>query len=195
MPINYRSNISGQVLWFMWDLDNRQLITSPHVPGDISDSKEVILTETPIPGQNFSPINTGGMGNRKLTFTLPLIKRNNTVGNMLLLKQFQALRNKSSWGPIFGGRAGRSPRVVYYWGTGSLPLVWYVKRADATHKQGWVNELGYPQFSEISFELWLDETHWITRAEEEFRQIAQVLGLALPGFDVVSAVTRRGTPY
>ena len=36
-----------------------------------------------------------GWGNRKISFTLPIIKRNNTVGNVLLLKQFENLRNQA----------------------------------------------------------------------------------------------------
>ena len=67
--------------WFMYDLNNFQLITSKTVPGDISDSKKVFLTEVPIPGLNYSPVQTSGNGNRKISFTLPLLKKNNTIGN------------------------------------------------------------------------------------------------------------------
>lgn len=193
MPLNFQANVSGQVLWFMFDLTNRQLITSPNVPADITDTKDVLLTEVPIPGQNFSPIQSGGMGNRKVSFTLPLIKRNNTVGNMLLLKQFHSLRNRGDVRP--GGRRTQNPRVLYYWGIGSVPQVWYVKRADPTSKQGWVNQFGYPQYSEISMELWLDATHPLTQAEDVFRQSIQALGLAIPAFDVVSNLISGGSPY
>ena len=51
----------------MFDISNIQLITTKTVPGDMTDTKEVFLTETPIPGLNYSPIQHGGNGNRKIT--------------------------------------------------------------------------------------------------------------------------------
>ena len=69
------------VPFFIFDLFNFQLITVPQIPSDISDSKSVVLSETPRPGLNFNPINIGGMGNRKISFTLPLIKKNGSVGS------------------------------------------------------------------------------------------------------------------
>lgn len=191
MALNFNATVAGNLRWFMLDLTNRQLITGPHVPDDIKDTKEIVLTETPIPGQNFSPIQTGGMGNRKLSFTIPLIKRNNTVGNMLLLKQFHTLRNKAR--NERGGR-GKNPRVLYYWGIGSLPQVYYVKKCDVTNKKQWVNQFGYPTYSEIQIELWQDYTHPVTRAEEEFRDLTRRLGIVLPAFDIVSSAL-NDTPY
>lgn len=184
MAFNFNASVAGSLNWFMLDLTNRQLITGPHVPGDISDTKEVVLTETPIPGQNFSPIQTGGMGNRKISFTIPLIKRNNTVGNMLLLKQFHTLRNK---GRNERGGRGKNPKVLYYWGIGSLPQVYYVKKCDVSNKKQWVNQFGYPTYSEIQIELWQDYTHPVTRAEEEFRDLTRRLGVVLPAFDITSS--------
>ena len=175
--------------WFIFDIDNKQLITSPTIPSDISDTKEIVLTEQPIPGLNFAPINPGGAGNRKISFTLPLIKRNNTVGNVLILKQFDILRqNAVGLTGIFNEQFETTPRVLYYWGTGSVPLVWWVKKCDATHKQGWTNALGQPQYSEISMELWLDETHPLYKAEEVFRKMASLAGLVINAYDVVRSI-------
>lgn len=175
--------------WFIFDIDNKQLITSPTIPSDIVDSKEIVLSEQPVPGLNFSPITTGGAGNRKISFTLPLIKRNNTVGNVLLLKQFDTLRqNAVGLTGVFGKQFETTPRVLYFWGTGSVPLIWWVKKCDATHKQGWVNQLGQPQYSEISMELWLDETHPIYLAEEVFRKAASLAGMVFGAYDIVKSI-------
>jgi len=164
------------VPWFMYDLSNKQLIVSKIVPSDIRDTKDIILAETPIPGLNYHPVMPGGGGNRKLAFTLQLVKRDNFVGNVLLLKQFDMLRNQAKG---FGALAARQfnpmPKVLYYWGTGSLPLVYWVAKADPTHKQGWVNSFGQPMYSEIEIELLLDETHAVYKAEEAFRRAVAVI--------------------
>jgi len=167
--------------WFMFDLANYQLITSRTIPGDIIDRKQVILTEAPVPGLNYQPVIPGGGGNRHISFTLPLIKRDNIVGNVLLLKQIDALRNQAAGFMNFNTAPGSfrfntNPKVLYYWGTGSLPLVWYVAKADATHKQGWVNAFGQPQYSEIEIELILDEEDPIYQSEILFRNLSALAG-------------------
>jgi len=174
--------------WFILDISNKQLITSTIIPGDIKDTKEIILSEAPIPGLNFSPILPGGAGNRKLAFTLPLIKRNNTIGNVLMLKQFDMLRNNAvGLTGVFTGQFESTPQVLYYWGIGSVPLVFWVKKCDATHKQGWTNALGMPQYSEIEFELWLDETHPLYLAEEVFRKVSSLAGMVMNSYDTIKS--------
>ena len=164
--------------WYMFDIDNKQLITSPYVPSDIRDTKDIVLAEVPIPGLNFQPISYGGGGNRKLSFTLPLIKKNNTVGNVLILKQFENLRNQSvGLLGMFSGQFKPTPRVIFSYGIGSIPLVYWVKKCDPTHKQGWVNQLGMPMYSEIEIELWLDETNVLYKAEEVFRKLSSLAGM------------------
>ena len=187
MPINFNvAHYNYSLPWFMFDLSNFQIITSVTVPGDISDSKDVLLTETPIPGLNFAPVQPSGNGNRKVSFTLPLIKRNNTIGNSLLIKQFQILRNQATGlRNLFPSQFTANPKVLYYWGTGSVPLVWFVKKCDLTNKQLWVNQQGQPQFSEVSIELWLDENHVLYKAEEIYRKASSLVGGVLSSYDVI----------
>jgi hypothetical protein len=184
--------------WFMFDLYNKQLITTLSIPGDITDSKQIVLSETPIPGLNFNPINSGGMGNRKVSFTIPLVKRNNVVGNLLLLKQFDNLRNQAfglSLSGIFkpSKRFTPNPKVLFYWGSGSsVPLLWYVAKCDFVHKSQFTNRFGYTQFSEISLELWLDETSPLFKAEEIFRKVASYAGMVQSGIDQGRVLTGKG---
>lgn len=171
--------------WYMFDIYNAQLITSATIPmGNISDVKDVFLTETPIPGLGFSPINQGGFGTRKVSFTLPLVKKGDAVGNLLMLKQFDNLRN-----PAFGANPSNifrpstqftpNPKVLFFWGSGSgVPLEWWVKKCDPVHRPGLVNRMGFPQYSEIQIELWLDETSPLFKAEETFRKISSYIGMA-----------------
>jgi len=182
--------------WFIYDLGNNQLITSLFVPGDISDTKDIVYAETPIPGLNYQPIQSAGMGNRKVSFELPLIRRNGIVGNVHLLKQFERLRNPASnLVSIFqNSQFTANPKVIYNWGIGSMPLIWYVKKCDPTHKKHWTNAFGMPQYSEIQFELWLDESNPINKMEEMFRQLASIYGQIEATIDM-SKYIRKRKPY
>ena len=187
-------NFPFNVPFFLFDISNAQLITTPNIPGDITDSKDIVLTETPIPGLNYSPVMQGGGGNRKISFTLPCIKTNNTVGNLLLLKQFDMLRNQAVG--VFSltsspGQFNPFPKVLYYYGIGSIPLVYFVKKCNATHKAGWVNAMGYPQYSEIEMELWLDENSLLYKGEEIFRKLSAFTGGVLLSRDTINAQKKR----
>ena len=170
--------------WFMFDLYNLQIITSQTIPSDIKDSKDIILTETPIPGLNYSPVQPSGNGNRKISFTLPLLKRNNTIGNSLLIQQFHALRNQATGLlNIFSNQFNPNPKVLYYWGTGSLPMEYFVSKCELTHKEKWTNQMGQPQFSEVAIELILDENNFLYKAEELFRKISMYTASTIYSID------------
>lgn len=174
--------------WFIFDIGNKQLITSPVIPSDIADKKDIVLAETPIPGMNFQPITYGGGGNRKISFTLPVIKRNNTLGNVLVLKQFENLRNQSvGLTSLFSGQFTPNPKVLYFYGVGSIPLVYWVKKCDMVHKSGWVNEMANPKYTMIEMELWLDETDPLYKAEEIFRKVASLTGMVTNTIEVVQS--------
>ena len=196
MPIDFNSNvIKGNIPWFMFDIDNFQFITNILIPDDIKDTKEIILAETPIPGRNSAPIQYGGGGNRHISFTLPLIKRNNTVGNILMLKQFDMVRNQVvGLTNIFSTQFRSNPKVLYYWGTGSLPLIYYVTKCNPTHKGGWVNALGQPQYSEIEIELILDEENVLYQAEEIWRRVASLTGMVVGAYDLYTYQSKGKNP-
>jgi len=184
--------------WYMFDIYNLQLITSITIPmGEINDTKEIFLSETPIPGKNFAPISPGGNGNRKISFTLPVIMRNNSVGNMLLLKQFDLLRNQAQGflGIRKAGQFNPNPKVLYSWGTGSVPLIYYVAKCEMKHTSNMVNQLGNPQHSLIDIELVLDETNLLYKAEEMFRNLAAVAGMALNLTNVVNNHISGRAPF
>lgn len=175
--------MSVNLPWFIFDLTNYQLITSNTIPrGEIGDSKNVLFTETPILGNNFAPISAGGNGNRKISMQIPIINRG-IEGNVALLKQFDLLRNKSrGWlGLQKANQWANNPKVLYYWGTGSVPLEYYVTRCEMAHTANMVNGLGVPQHSMVNLELTLDETSLLYKIEENYRDITAVLGVATMG--------------
>src|SRR4030042_4052361 len=185
---------SFRLPWFLIDLDNFQLITSRPVPGDISDTKGISIVETPVPGLSYQPVTPGGFGNRKISFTIPAIKKNNTVGNLLLLKQFENLRNQVTGfiDPFGGDQFIKGPKVLYYYGVGSIPLIYWVSKCDFIHKGNLVNQLGFPQWTDVSIELILDEENILYMAEEIFRKVSSLAGLVINTFDTVeSLITGR----
>jgi hypothetical protein len=189
-------NFAFNLPWFLFDIDNGQLITSPTIPGDISDVKDVIWTESPIPGQNFQPMTYGGGGNRKVSFTLPVIKRNNSVGNSLARAQFENLRNRATgFKGIFSNQFQPNPEVLFSWGTGSVPLIYKVKKCDFVTPQGWVNQLSMPTLTNVSIELWMDETNILYKGEEVFRKFASFSGMVIQTLDIIESQRVGRRPY
>ena len=179
----------------MFDIDNFQLIISPLIPGDIKDTKGIVYAEQPIPGLNYKPYNYGGGENRRINFTLPLVKRNNTVGNVLLLKQFDNLRNQATgFFRLSGGQFKPNPQVLYYWGTGSIPLIYNVTKCEFNHRSGFINNFGFPSFTDIDIELMLDESNILYTAEEIFRKVASLVGMVLNVYDVISSEIKNKRP-
>lgn len=175
--------------WWMFDLSNYQLITTKTIPGDMSDQKDIILAETPIPGENFSKVNYGGGGNRKISFTLPIINRNGILGNVGLLKQFDNLRNQPiGFFSISSSQFTPNPKVLFQYGTGSVPLVYYVKKCDFTQPEGWMNKFAQPQYTLVEIELWLDENNPLYIAEEIFRKFASLANFVSTAADQTDAI-------
>jgi len=191
--------ISTNLPWFIYDLYNHQLITSTTIPeGEIKDTKPIIYAETPIPGRNFQPISPGGNGNRRISFTLPVLNKSNPTGNMTLIKQFDLLRNQAQG--FLGTAANRgqfspNPKVLYYWGTGSVPLVWFVAKCDFSSSANMVNAFGAPQYTMVDLELILDETSELYKMEEAFRNVAAVIGEAVAAFGAAKKTLSLGSPY
>lgn len=174
--------------WFLFDLANNQLITTVTIPeGEIKDDKAIVLAETPIPGRNFQPITPGGNGNRKISFRIPITRKNGIYDNVLIVKQFDALRNQSAGflGREPAGQFTPNPQVLYYWGIGSAPLVYFVAKCSMSHVSGTVNAFGLPRLTYIDLELILDETHPLYKAEEMFRIYGGVLGDADNAFEAL----------
>jgi len=165
--------------FFIFDIDNKQLITTPIIPSDIADSKDVFLVETQIPGLSYSPIQSAGMGNRKVSFSLQVINRDKIFGNLHLIKQFDALRNERfDIVKVFQktSQFNPNPKVLFKWGIGSVPLIWYVKKCNMRHIQHWTTALADPTYTVMDIELWLDEAHPITKAETMFRGLSALAG-------------------
>lgn len=185
-----------QIPWFMYDLSNGILITARTIPEEIRDTKTITLTEVPVPGLNYQPVVQGGGGNRKIGFTIVLVKRDFASGNVMALKAFENLRNQvRSVTSITQKQFNPGPKVLYYWGIGSVPLTYIVENVSFRHKGSLVNSLGLPQYTEIDVSLILDETDPNYLQEEIFRVAAATMGMAQQIADVAVGVTPFGRPY
>src|SRR5690242_15314062 len=120
---------------------------------------------------------------------------------MLLLAQFEQLRNNGGDPLSLGGDSQfmPGPKVLYWWGTGAAPLEWYVSKCEFVHKQGWVNGMGRPQYSDIEMELTLDERSDLYKMEDMVRRSAaitgQITGIAGVVGDAAAAAGMGRPPY
>lgn len=162
--------------WYMIDLDNFQLYVSELVPEDIKDEKNVILTESPIPGLGYQPISPGGNSNRIVNFTLPIYSTEVFVGNSLLLRYFKQIRSPIA--PLFQKpeQHQRSPKVLYNFGLGDPPMVFYAKNCSISSKGSMVNEFGNPELSYVDISLLYDPEHEINIIEEQYSQALSSMG-------------------
>lgn len=179
MPGITAPQFPGHLNWWMFDLDNKQLITISTIPEEIKDSKSIVIAETVIPGRNYAPVKQSANGNRKISFTLKILKRDIIVGNVHVLKQFDQLRNQASdIGSLYPKQFSPNPKVLYNWGLGSIPLVYWVSKCDFTIYGPQVNALGNPQYTDVEMELILDEADPLYKGEELFRKVAAIAGVA-----------------
>lgn len=185
--------------WWMFDLDNIQLISLTTVPENVADTKSIEHVSISVPGLGYKPMLFSGIDNKKISFTIRVIARNQVVGNQLYLQQFDSLRRpRVGLFSVFAEDEAfvPNPQVLYHYGSGStLPLVYYVTKIDMSHSK--YNNWGYPQVTDVSIELTLNENHLINMAEDVARKVAMVLGTIQSGTTLKSGLSGGKTrnPY
>lgn len=187
--------------WYIFNETNGILITSPTIPTTIEDKKEIIFAEANIPGLNYTPLTPARNGNRKLSFSLPIIKRSQgggVLGNTGLMAAFEMMRNNDnpSLLSLFSKRGGDynpNPKVIYSWGTHTIvPQEYFVRRCDFSHDTRFITQLGYSEFSIVNMELELDENSPLYRAERTVRIINARKGMVE---SVLQVTNSGGRPY
>ena len=187
---------ASHIPWFMYDLTNKQLIVSTPVPKQIQDQKNIVLTEVPISGLNYEPVMPSRGQNRKLSFTLMVINRDNAMGNMIMLQQFQLLRNRQPGIlSLTPNRVVSSPKVLYYWGVGGPPLEYWVSKCSMAHDSMMTNQMGQPQHTEVEIELILDETSPLYQMEQAAMAVSVVAGPLQSAFNVIRGLVANRSPY
>lgn len=185
--------------WYIFNETNGILITSITIPTTVEDKKEIVFAETSLPGLNYTPLTPARNGNRKLSFSLPIIKRTpkGFLGNTGMMAAFEMLRNNDnpSLLSLFSKRGGDfnpNPKVVYSWGTHTIaPMEYFVRKCDFSHDTRFVTKLGLTEFSVVSMELELDENSALYRADRLVRVVNARKGMV----DSISQVLGKGRPY
>jgi hypothetical protein len=165
--------------FIMVDLSNYNVITSRTIPeGKIRDTKQIIYAEQAIPGRNYQPVSFGGNGNRKISFSIPVLRRNDLYGNSLIIKQFESLRNQSAGFLKVASieQFTGNPQVLFQWGHNPIPQIYFVAKCDFEHDAAFVNAVAVPQLTTVSLELILDEANDLYKVEEGFRVAYAFLG-------------------
>ena len=163
--------------WFMFDLSNKQLISLTTAPETVSDTKGTATVEVSVPGGAYKPVLFSSLENKKIAFTIRVIARNQVLGNQVYIQQFDALRHPQvGLFSIFADKTAftPNPKVLYHYGTGTaVPLVYFVSIA---MEHSLFNNWGYPQITDVTVELILDEDNLINQAETVTRKIAMIAG-------------------
>ncbi|ATN94956.1 hypothetical protein [Leptospira phage LE3] len=189
----------GLLPWYLFNPENGILITSPTYPLSIQDRKEVIYAELGVPGLNYTPLVPSRNGNRKISFTLPIINRKGALGNSNMMQAFEMLRNSDnpSLLPIFTGSIVKkvqfesTPQVVYSWGTHSTPLMYSVRKMDFTHDGRFTTKMGASAYTMVECELELDENSMLYKMQNLLRVVQARAGLV----QNLQVATSSGRPY
>lgn len=177
--------------WWLFDLDNKQLISLTTAPRSVSNTQSIKYTNLSVPGLDYEPSNYSGIGNQKISFSIQAIARNDILGNQILIKQFEALRKPSvGLTSLYAKREifVPNPRVLIQYGTGSaVPLVYFVKKCDFVNSE-WTST-GYPKVTDIALDLELDGTHPINVAESIAIKAGTLVGTLQSAGNVISGFT------
>lgn len=177
MP-KYSARNLNYVPWFIFSIDTGDLIISKTIPDSVSDVKPITRPGTQIPGGDSEVSKFGSIGSRRISFSIRFAKFNSGLGVAPTVKALENLRNPTP--PLLGFGTPdpftSNPEVIYWHGTGSLPLQYFVNRCDFTHS--YPNRLGNPQVTDASIELILNEGGDLVFAEELYRQVTAKLSYA-----------------
>lgn len=166
------------VPWFIFSWATKDLITSKTVPETVSDTKSISRPGTQIPGGGSEVSKFGSISSRKISFSIKMANFNNNLGISPKVKALENLRNPAP--PFLGFGAPKpfspNPSVLYYHGTGSSVLWYFVTKCDFTLSHQ--NRIGMPQVVTASISLTLDEEGTLYTIERIYRQVTAKLGLA-----------------
>jgi len=166
-------------------------ITNRLIPAEtIEDDKKPIFQEFQIPGLDYSPVQHVRNENTVITFSVPIVNKKSTVGNLVELNAIEQVRmvqrdlsitSEAQW--------NSNPLVVYSgWGTHRPPLPAVVVSAPFSHETYHTLDGGYSSFTRVTFTLRYVENHPMYLAWKKLMQIGGPSAIA-------QAVGSRGYPF
>lgn len=172
----------GSIPFWMFDTKNFQLIVSKSIPLSVNDNKAIVYAEVSVPGGSTSDLNFASMNSEEHSFSLRIANFNESVGNSLLMAQSRNLRRQGGALDValnpFGKRSFTSnPPVLMWWGTGKFtPLFFKVTEMGFNHQNH--NRFGFPQVTDVSIKVRLDESGVLFALEDTFTKVASYGGMA-----------------
>lgn len=165
----FNARIPKKIPWFINIYGTAFTLASRNVPDSISSQKAINRVDQQIPGGGTSISKFGNITAEKINFSVKLASFNNELGVSDQVRFFDMLRTPYS--NAYGEQRPfvSNPKVVYWYGNGKLPMLYYVGKCDYTLSK-W-NIYGQPQVMSVSLELILDEDSDVYKAETIIRQI------------------------
>lgn len=152
------------------------------VPEAITSNKPINYSDKAVAGGRTSIPQFGNFGATTLSFSLRYASMNDTLGVTRTQKFFESLRNPetgifSSFAQPFSADEPfrPNPKVLYYYGTNSVPMVYFVTKCNFTLSS--YNTKGFAQVIDVSLELVLDESGALFEAERLFRSTINAASL------------------
>lgn len=176
--------VPKKIPWFINIYGTAFTLASRNVPESIASQKTINRTEQQIPGAGTSIPKFGNINAEKISFSIKLASFNNELGVTDQIRFFDLLRNPYS--NAFGEQRpfAANPQVIYWYGNGKLPMLYYVNKCDYTFSK-W-NIYGQPQVVVVDLELIVDEESAIYKAEVIARQVLATAVTAESFINVVS---------
>lgn len=188
--------------WWLLDLKNFNLILNRAVPTEVTSEKSINYVEILVPGGASADDRYSNMGSETISFSIPIINFNNTLGNYPQVSQFRLLRQPAYW-PwelhklLLGFTTGapdefrEPPRVYLMWGTGNLfPLEYKVTQCSFTN--AYMNGIGMPRYTVCNLSFKLVENGILYSTERIAGRLGAIFGFVqnTQGF-----IFGEGNPY
>ncbi len=150
-------------------------------PTEVNSEKKINYVEAPNIGGSHKTRYFTGFDSKEVSFKLMCVDMQGPLGVKPQIDYFEALRNPDPglfglFSSIFGNENYPPPQILFWFGTGLVPLVWDVLdvRISATHfMDGHITGIwGIPKKAEIDLKLALVEDHILNKAN----RIAETAG-------------------
>lgn len=179
------------------------VLSSNIIPEQITFNKPINYSQKAIPGGRTSIPEFNNFGATTVSFTVTHVNVNSEFGVVGVQKFFESLRQPeerydsgtSALGTLVGNSPPfiANPKVIYFYGTGSVPMVYFVTKVDFT--LGRFNRNSFPQAITVGIDLVLDENGALYNAESAFRLSVNKLNLLNIAVQGRTRKSSRKSPY
>lgn len=166
----FSAKLPKKIPWFIYIWDSPYILMSRNVPESITSQKTINRTNQSIPGAGTSIPKFGNIDAEKISFSIKLASFNNELGVTDQVRFFDLLRTPDSpTTDVVSRPFTANPQVLYWYGNGKLPMLYYVAKCD--YRLSKWNIYGMPQVVDVDFEFILDEESKVYKMEVAARKL------------------------